>query len=55
MTWAKLTDRASGKSYWHFNTHWCVHSEGDRICNEEVRYRGAKNMVAVPLDAYKIL
>ncbi|CAJ1354120.1 unnamed protein product [Effrenium voratum] len=45
-TWVKLTDKASGKSFWHFNTHWCVHSQGNRICNEEVRYGGAKNMLA---------
>jgi len=43
-TWVKLTD-GSGKGFWQFNTHWCVHSQGNRICNEDVRYRGAKNML----------
>lgn len=44
VTWVKLTDE-SGQSFWHFNTHWCVHSEGKRVCNEDVRYRGARTMV----------
>ncbi|CAK9093945.1 unnamed protein product [Durusdinium trenchii] len=45
VTWATWADDASGKSFWHFNTHWCVHSGRGRTCNEEVRYRGAINMV----------
>ena len=45
VTWAKLTDESTGSSFWHFNTHWCVHSEGSRVCNENVRYRGARNML----------
>ncbi|CAL1143941.1 unnamed protein product [Cladocopium goreaui] len=49
VTWVKLTDE-SGKSFWHFNTHWCVHSEGKRVCNEDVRYRGARNMVRAIRD-----
>ena len=31
-TWVKLTDTC-GKAFWQFNTHWCVHSQGDRICS----------------------
>ena len=38
----RLVQDESGKSFWHFNTHWCVHSEGKRVCNEDVRYRGAR-------------
>eukprot|EP00434_Breviolum_minutum_P041993 symbB.v1.2.037363.t1/scaffold5497.1/size26436/3 len=50
VTWVKLTDASTGKFFWHFNTHWCVHSEGNRVCNEDVRYRGAKNMVRAIRD-----
>eukprot|EP00438_Fugacium_kawagutii_P004564 Skav202822 [mRNA] locus=scaffold3852:113832:115656:- [translate_table: standard] len=39
----RLNDESTGKFFWHFNTHWCVHSEGNRVCNEGVRYRGARS------------
>lgn len=45
VTWVQLTNTSGGRPFWHFNTHWCVHSEGDRVCNEDVRYRGAQNML----------
>lgn len=44
MTWAKLEDR-NERRFWHFNTHWCVHSNASHVCDEETRYRGAKTMV----------
>eukprot|EP00435_Cladocopium_sp_Y103_P038544 s138_g10.t1 len=50
VTWVKLTDQSTGKSFWHFNTHWCVHSDSKNTCNEDVRYRGARNMVRAIRD-----
>ncbi|CAE6922422.1 unnamed protein product [Symbiodinium natans] len=47
VTWVQLADRATGRTFWHFNTHWCVHSGNGRTCNAEVRYTGAKNMLTV--------
>ena len=32
VTWVQLTNTSGGRPFWHFNTHWCVHSEGDRVC-----------------------
>jgi endonuclease/exonuclease/phosphatase family metal-dependent hydrolase len=45
VTWVQLTHEATGRRFWHFNTHWCVQSGNGRTCNEEVRYEGAKNML----------
>jgi len=39
-TWTKLRHTASGRSYWHFNTHWCVQD-----CDANKRYTGARNMM----------
>ncbi|CAE7617328.1 unnamed protein product [Symbiodinium natans] len=47
VTWVQLADKATGKSFWHFNTHWCVANGNGRTCNEAVRYTGAKNMLDV--------
>lgn len=45
VTWAKLTHGASGRSFFHFNSHWCVHSGNGHTCNSHVRHTGAKNML----------
>ena len=45
MTWARLEDPRNQRRFWHFNTHWCVHSNASHICDEDTRYRGAKTMV----------
>lgn len=47
VTWAHLTHTGSGRSFWHFNTHWCVHSGNGRTCSASKRYRGAKNMLKI--------
>jgi len=47
VTWVELIDPKSGRTFWHFNTHWCVHNGNGRVCNEEVRYGGAKHMLDV--------
>eukprot|EP00930_Biecheleria_cincta_P002754 TRINITY_DN103750_c0_g1_i1.p1 TRINITY_DN103750_c0_g1~~TRINITY_DN103750_c0_g1_i1.p1 ORF type:complete len:591 (+),score=76.80 TRINITY_DN103750_c0_g1_i1:73-1845(+) len=47
VTWARLTHKASGRSFWHFNTHWCVHSGNGRTCSASKRYTGAKNMLEI--------
>ncbi|CAE7198310.1 unnamed protein product [Symbiodinium natans] len=47
VTWVELTDPQSGRTFWHFNTHWCVHNGNGRVCDENVRYRGAQNMLNV--------
>ncbi|CAK0859326.1 unnamed protein product [Prorocentrum cordatum] len=44
-TWAQVTHKATGRSIWHFNTHWCVHSGNGRTCTWETRLSGARNMV----------
>jgi len=41
VTWAKLRHSASGRSFWHFNTHWCVSD-----CDQWKRFGGAQNMVS---------
>lgn len=46
VTWAQLTHLPTGRSFWHFNTHWCVHSGNGHTCSSEKRYTGAKNMLA---------
>jgi len=47
VTWAKLIDHASGHTFWHFNTHWCVHSGNGRSCSANKRYIGARNMLRI--------
>jgi len=47
VTWAQLTHMQSGRTFWHFNTHWCVHSGNGRTCSADKRYTGAKNMLKV--------
>merc|ERR1712217_108338 len=46
VTWVQLT-HTSGRTFWHFNTHWCVHSGNGQTCDANKRYTGAKNMLAV--------
>lgn len=50
VTWSQLTHTPSGRSFWVFNTHWCVHSGNGRTCTSETRYKGAKNMLEVIQD-----
>jgi len=45
VTWAELTDLGSDRTFWHFNTHWCVHNGNGRTCNSDVRYTGAQHML----------
>eukprot|EP00439_Symbiodinium_sp_Y106_P045131 s1220_g5.t1 len=40
-------DTTTGRTFWIFNTHWCVANGNGRTCNEGVRYTGAKNMLRV--------
>jgi endonuclease/exonuclease/phosphatase family metal-dependent hydrolase len=47
VTWAQLTHRQSGRTFWHFNTHWCVHSGNGQKCSADKRYTGARNMLRV--------
>ncbi|CAE7649994.1 unnamed protein product [Symbiodinium pilosum] len=47
VTYVQLADRDTGRTFWIFNTHWCVASGNGRTCNEGVRYTGAKNMLNV--------
>lgn len=49
-TWAKLTHRPSARSFWHFNSHWCVHSGNGHTCTWETRYAGARNMLSLIMD-----
>jgi endonuclease/exonuclease/phosphatase family metal-dependent hydrolase len=44
-TWAQVSHKPTGRSIWHFNTHWCVHSGNGRTCTWETRLSGARNMV----------
>jgi len=46
VTWVRLS-HASGRKFWHFNTHWCVHSGNGRTCSADKRYVGAQNMLNV--------
>merc|ERR1712187_1023191 len=45
MTWAQLTHKSSGRTFWVFNTHWCVHSGNGHNCGPQKRYIGAMNML----------
>jgi len=45
VTWVKLRHAPTGRSFFHFNTHWCVHSGNGYTCDSGVRHRGAKNML----------
>lgn len=47
VTWAELTHSPSGRTFWHFNTHWCVHNGNGRTCNSDTRNIGAQNMLNV--------
>merc|ERR1739848_460559 len=47
VTWAELTHVPSGRTFWHFNTHWCVHSGNGQTCGSGKRFTGAKNMLAL--------
>eukprot|EP00933_Yihiella_yeosuensis_P060784 TRINITY_DN63578_c0_g1_i1.p1 TRINITY_DN63578_c0_g1~~TRINITY_DN63578_c0_g1_i1.p1 ORF type:complete len:624 (+),score=80.61 TRINITY_DN63578_c0_g1_i1:91-1962(+) len=42
VTWAQLSHKSTGQSFWHFNTHWCVHE-----CGPEKRKVGAENMLNI--------
>merc|ERR1712050_9916 len=33
--------------FWHFNTHWCVHSGRGQTCSPSTRLNGARNMLSV--------
>eukprot|EP00913_Durusdinium_trenchii_P012280 g11530.t1 len=44
VTWAEFREGEKAH-FWHFNTHWCVHSDEQHTCNEEVRFAGARKMV----------
>jgi len=46
VTWVQLT-HSSGHTFWHFNTHWCVHSGNGHHCDANTRYTGAKNMLQI--------
>lgn len=46
VTWVQLT-HPSGRTFWHFNTHWCVHSGNGQTCSANKRYLGAQNMLQV--------
>merc|ERR1712228_802670 len=37
----------SGRTFWHFNTHWCVHTGNGHTCSAEKRYQGAQNMLQI--------
>jgi len=45
VNWVKLRHLSSGRSFWVFNTHWCVASGNGYTCNGGVRQAGAKNML----------
>lgn len=45
VTWVKLRHVPSGRSLFHFNTHWCVHNGNGYNCDSRVRHTGAKNML----------
>ncbi|CAK0788232.1 unnamed protein product, partial [Prorocentrum cordatum] len=44
-TWARVSHKPTGRSIWHFNTHWCVHNGNGHTCTWETRLAGARNMV----------
>jgi len=45
VTWAELTHLPSGRTFFHFNTHWCVHSGNGHTCHAGTRYTGAQNIL----------
>jgi len=45
--WARLTHKTSGRSFWHFNTHWCVHSGNGFTCTSQTRLTGSRNMLSL--------
>merc|ERR1712232_1010835 len=45
VTWARLTHTGSSQSYFHFNTHWCVHNGNGHTCGGSKRKQGAVNML----------
>lgn len=45
VTWVKLRHSSSGRSFWHFNTHWCVQN-----CGADKRAVGANNMLQAIRD-----
>jgi len=45
VNWAKLRHQSSGRSFWHFNTHWCCCNGNGYTCDADTRYRGAQNML----------
>lgn len=47
VTFVQLADTTTGRTFWIFNTHWCVANGNGRTCNEGVRYTGAQNMLRV--------
>lgn len=49
VTFVQLT-HPSGRTFWHFNTHWCVHSGNGQTCDPNKRYIGAQNMLGVIHD-----
>merc|ERR1719401_3395938 len=42
VTYVELLHKASGRKFWHFNTHWCVHD-----CDWHKRCRGARRMLQI--------
>lgn len=50
VTWAKLRHAPSGRAFFHFNTHWCVHSGNGYTCDSGVRHTAAKNMLRTIRD-----
>lgn len=45
VTWARLQHRSSGRTFWHFNSHWCCCSASGYTCDGNTRYTGASNML----------
>jgi len=50
VTWAELIHLPSGRTMFHFNTHWCVHNGNGHVCDSSVRKTGAENMLQVIRD-----
>merc|ERR1711920_184065 len=46
VTYLKMTHRATQKTFWHFNTHWCV----SPYCDSLKRWDGSKNMLQIIKD-----
>merc|ERR1712232_211432 len=52
VTYAKLTHRLSGTTFWHFNSHWCVATGWNasgihNTCDASKRLTGAQNMLRI--------